>query len=109
MSFQLPPSALLPPQIVFYNAGCDVHQNDSLGKLKLTTDGILRRDRFVFSECLLRRGVAVCAAIGGGYESDHASLVERHVCLHVACREAMGVVEDAGGWAVVRGRGVKAA
>lgn len=91
------------PEIVFYNAGCDVHASDSLGKLKLTTEGILARDRFVFTECLAR-GVPVAAAIGGGYHPDHHALVDRHVQLHRACREVLAEI----GWkrnAVVAGAG----
>lgn len=76
------------PEVVFYNAGVDVHEEDSLGKLHLTTRGIFERDRTVFSECLAR-GVPVAAAIGGGYCEDHSRLVDRHLMLHLAAREVL--------------------
>ncbi len=76
------------PEIVMYNAGADVHFEDSLGKLALTTDGIAQRDRFVL-ECCADYQVPVACAIGGGYQPDHEALVERHVCLHQAAHDLM--------------------
>ena len=35
------------PQLVFYNAGVDPHKDDSLGRLSLTDEGLLRRDLLV--------------------------------------------------------------
>jgi len=36
------------PKIVFYNAGTDIYAEDLLGRLKVSEQGILERDRFVF-------------------------------------------------------------
>lgn len=74
------------PELVMYNAGTDIHADDSLGKMALTNDGILARDRFVLGSCA-EVGVPVAAAIGGGYEPDHTRIVERHVQLHKAAGE----------------------
>lgn len=82
------------PEVVFYNAGTDVHETDTLGLLKLSYEGIYRRDRFVLEECLMKRGVPVACAIGGGYNPDHTLLVERHLQLHKACREVLSAVGD---------------
>lgn len=73
--------------LVFYNAGVDVHQDDSLGKMSLTDDGILQRDSFVLESCA-ERGIPVACAIGGGYHQTHlANIVRRHLILHrVAAR-----------------------
>jgi acetoin utilization deacetylase AcuC-like enzyme len=74
------------PEMVMYNAGTDVHTDDSLGKMALSNDGILARDRLVMKLCS-EAGTVVAAAIGGGYEPDHEKIVERHVMLHRAAEE----------------------
>ena len=78
----------MKPELVCYNAGVDVHRDDSLGKLSLTNGGIAVRDRFVLGACA-DAGIPVAAAIGGGYQEDHAAIVERHVSLHAAARELL--------------------
>lgn len=74
------------PDLVMYNAGVDVHENDALGLLALTFDGILQRDRYVFDACATRH-IPVAAAIGGGYEQEHGKLVDKHLLLHIAAAE----------------------
>ena len=37
------------PDIVIYDAGVDVHLNDRLGRLNITSDGIMARDLLVLS------------------------------------------------------------
>lgn len=69
----LPPSSAIPTT----PAGVDVHAEDSLGKMALTSAGILARDRFVFEACA-QAGAPVAAAIGGGYCPDHERIVDRH-------------------------------
>lgn len=57
------------PGLVLYLAGADPHEGDRLGRLKLTEDGLLARDRRVFDWCWQRR--LPCAfAMGGGYGKD---------------------------------------
>ena len=75
------------PCLVCYNAGVDPHADDALGMLSLTDAGIAARDEEVLMQCMAR-GVPICAAIGGGYAPDHAAIVERHVSLHRAARDA---------------------
>lgn len=75
---------LLPkirPDIVFYNAGIDAHEEDRLGRLSLTDDGLRRRDALVLSRCRAR-GWPVACVIGGGYSRDIAALARRHAILH---------------------------
>lgn len=86
---ELPPLLdRLRPQLVLYNAGVDVHADDSLGLLALTDAGIAERDRFVLATCAAC-GAPVAAAIGGGYAPDHESIVSRHMLLHRAAAEAL--------------------
>lgn len=71
------------PELVIYDAGVDPHKDDELGKLALTDEGLLERDKFVL-ESALRRGVPAAAVIGGGYSSDLVALARRHSILHRA-------------------------
>lgn len=66
------------PDIVFYLAGADPHENDSLGRLGLTFDGLMRRDALVLESCRTV-GVPVAIAIAGGYGRDIADTVRVHV------------------------------
>lgn len=68
------------PDIVFYNAGVDPHEEDRLGRLSLTNDGIRARDRMVISH-FRERGVPLVGVVGGGYAHDVAELAERHAIL----------------------------
>ena len=69
--------------IVFYNAGVDVHAEDRLGRLSLSNDGIRARDEAVIS-CFRALGIPVCGVIGGGYSRDIAALAARHAILFEA-------------------------
>lgn len=76
----------IQPDIVFYNAGVDVHRDDKLGRLAMTDFGIEQRDRMVISH-FRSRGVPVCGVIGGGYLDDIQALAERHSILHRVASE----------------------
>jgi acetoin utilization deacetylase AcuC-like enzyme len=65
------------PEIVFYQAGVDPHERDRLGKLQLTLDGLLRRDRLVLDACRARR-LPVVTTMGGGYGKRIEETVEAH-------------------------------
>ena len=42
------------PQLVLYNAGVDAHRDDRLGRLDLSDEGLMQRDRLVLDACLRR-------------------------------------------------------
>ena len=73
------------PQLVLYNAGVDPHRDDRLGRLCLSSDGLLNRDRLVLDACL-RRGIPVATVIGGGYDALEP-LVKRHSLVFRAATE----------------------
>ncbi len=77
------------PDLVFYNAGVDPHRQDRLGRLCLTDEGLLQRERMVLEMCL-RQGVPVATVIGGGYDAI-TPLVERHALVVRAAAE-MGLL-----------------
>lgn len=76
------------PDLVFFNAGVDPHHEDRLGRLALTDEGLLARDRMVIGH-FRARGIPVCGVIGGGYAREMASLGRRHALLFKA---ALGFV-----------------
>jgi acetoin utilization deacetylase AcuC-like enzyme len=69
------------PDLVFYNAGVDIHEADRLGRLALTDRGLKAREAFVLRTCL-DRGLPLACVVGGGYSSDIEELVRRHAVLH---------------------------
>ena len=66
------------PKIAFYNAGTDIYEHDPLGRLKISAEGVLARDRFVF-ETLIIAGIPVVMVLSGGYTSESYQLVARSV------------------------------
>ena len=73
------------PQLVLFNAGVDPHRDDRLGRLNLSDDGLLMRDRLVLDACL-RRHIPVATVIGGGYDTLEP-LVRRHAIVFRAAAE----------------------
>ncbi|TIS57991.1 MAG: histone deacetylase [Mesorhizobium sp.] len=66
--------------LVFYNAGVDVHARDRLGRLSLSNDGLRARDDMVIGH-FHALGIPVCGVIGGGYSTDVVELAARHAIL----------------------------
>jgi acetoin utilization deacetylase AcuC-like enzyme len=65
------------PGLVFYLAGVDPHERDSLGRLRLTHEGLRQRDEFVLRACR-DAGIPVAVTLGGGYGQDIQDTVEAH-------------------------------
>jgi acetoin utilization deacetylase AcuC-like enzyme len=70
--------AVARPDLVFYLAGADPHEGDSLGRLRLSFEGLMRRDALVLEACRVV-GVPVAIAIAGGYGRDIGDTVRVHV------------------------------
>jgi len=70
------------PQCVFYLAGADPYEDDQLGGLRLTKDGLRRRDRLVI-DAVRNAGVPLVITLAGGY----ARRVEDTVAIHSATIE----------------------
>lgn len=68
------------PDIIFYNAGVDIHVDDRLGKFNLNNEGILARERMVLEWCK-SQAIAVCIVIGGGYSRNIDALAARHTVI----------------------------
>jgi acetoin utilization deacetylase AcuC-like enzyme len=65
------------PDLVVYLAGADAHEGDRLGRLRLTFDGLARRDAMVLESCR-EVGLPVALTIAGGYGRDIRDTVEAH-------------------------------
>jgi acetoin utilization deacetylase AcuC-like enzyme len=65
------------PDIVFYLAGADPYEEDKLGGLSLTKEGLRRRDRLVFGAAR-ELGVPVVITLAGGYAQDLRDTVDIH-------------------------------
>jgi acetoin utilization deacetylase AcuC-like enzyme len=70
------------PQCVFYLAGADPYQDDQLGGLKLTREGLRLRDRLVIGT-VAAAGIPLVVVLAGGY----ARKVEDTVAIHMATIE----------------------
>ena len=66
------------PDLVVYLAGADPHEGDKLGRLRLTVEGLHRRDAVVVQLCR-EIGVPVCATMSGGYGRDVRDTVQVHL------------------------------
>jgi acetoin utilization deacetylase AcuC-like enzyme len=87
-SHLLPLLTRVNPDLVIYDAGVDVHQQDRLGKLALSDAGVFERDRTVLQACKAA-GYPVACVIGGGYSEDMAALIYRHSLLHRAAKAVL--------------------
>lgn len=65
------------PDLVLYDAGVDVWEEDSLGRLNVSWQGLMDRDELVLKTCLSKH-IPVATVIGGGYDQDHQRLARRH-------------------------------
>jgi acetoin utilization deacetylase AcuC-like enzyme len=63
-----------PPGLAFYLAGADPHEDDRLGRLKLSAAGLAERDRRVLAALQARR-IPVALSMAGGYGRDIAQTV----------------------------------
>ena len=80
------------PDFVIYDAGSDVHVDDALGRLSVTTEGLYARDYGVISR-IRGLGIPCATVIGGGYDKDRARVAARH---GVVVRAAQVVFAQAG-------------
>lgn len=78
------------PDLILYQAGVDPHVDDRLGRLALSDDGLVARDRLV-GRMARARGLPIASALGGGYGPDRIVLARRHVRAMTALGEGYGI------------------
>lgn len=65
------------PDIILYNAGADIVNDDELGVLALSLDGALARDKTVM-RFAKEHDIALACMLGGGYQRDVKGVIEVH-------------------------------
>jgi acetoin utilization deacetylase AcuC-like enzyme len=65
------------PEVAFYLAGADPYEEDQLGGLRLTREGLRQRDALVL-ETLRSSGVPVAITLAGGYARNQEDTIEVH-------------------------------
>ena len=71
------------PQFIIYVGGVDPYEQDQLGGLKITKDGMQTRDSMVFQYCQNSQ-VPVAVVLAGGYARDVKDTVEMHLNTYFA-------------------------
>ncbi|MCR4427751.1 MAG: histone deacetylase [Caldiserica bacterium] len=65
------------PELIIYVGGVDPFRYDKLGSLKLTKEGLLKRDSMVLGECAQRR-IPCVVTMAGGYAFKVEDTVDLH-------------------------------
>ena len=74
------------PEIVIFDAGVDIHKDDKLGNLNISSEGILKRDKLILS-FFKKQSIPVATVIGGGYSDNNKELAKRHSIIFEASNE----------------------
>lgn len=75
------------PDLILYQAGVDPWVGDRLGRLALTREGLVARDRWI-ARLAIDRGLPLASALGGGYGDDALEVAGRHVASILALGSA---------------------
>lgn len=78
------------PELVVYVAGADPYQEDQLGDLKLTMEGLILRDRLVAEACR-KNGWPLVAVLAGGYARDKRDTARIHANTAIELARAWGI------------------
>jgi len=65
------------PDIIFFQSGVDILENDRLGKLSISKEGIRERDAIVLQNASLN-DIPIAASMGGGYSPYLRHIVDAH-------------------------------
>lgn len=74
------------PELILYQAGVDTLKEDHLGRLSLSREGLMERDRIVLSESR-KRIIPVSLALGGGYSRPIEHTVEAYCNTYKVVKE----------------------
>ena len=76
----------IKPDLVLYDAGVDVHKNDKLGRLDISSEYMYKRDLEVLN-FFKKKNIPIATVIGGGYSNDNFELAERHSLIFYAANQ----------------------
>jgi acetoin utilization deacetylase AcuC-like enzyme len=65
------------PDLIFYLAGADPYRDDQLGGLKLSLEGLEKRDRLVFEKAR-QKNIPVAVTLAGGYARQLEDTIQIH-------------------------------
>lgn len=80
------------PELICYIAGADPYEEDQLGGLSLTIDGLKRRDELLF-RVARARSIPVMVTYAGGYAQNVEDTVTIHSNTVVAAKEVFAAAE----------------
>ncbi len=80
------------PGLILYQAGVDPFAGDRLGRLALSEEGLVRRERLV-ARLAIERGIPLASAVGGGYGDDTLAIARRHVAAMLTLEETYAARE----------------
>jgi len=86
----LPRVAEFAPEAVFYQAGVDPLYSDALGKLRLTHEGLMARDRMVMT-AVKGIGVPLVITMGGGYSKPIELTAQAHANTYRTADAVFGI------------------
>jgi len=66
------------PDLILYQGGVDPFAGDRLGRLALSEDGLVQRERLV-ARLATERALPLACTVGGGYGDDVMAIAARHV------------------------------
>ena len=66
------------PDLIIYNAGTDIFEEDPLGLMKVSENGIIKRDELVF-QYARERNIPIFMVLSGGYTKKTAHIIGRSI------------------------------
>lgn len=78
------------PDLVVYVAGADPYQDDQLGDLKLTIEGLRQRDRLIARACR-EYGWPLVGVLAGGYAYDKRDTARIHAAMGIELAQAWDI------------------
>ena len=67
------------PELIIYNAGTDCMQNDPLGNLNISPQGMIDRDELMFEYALNQFKVPIVMLLSGGYQKTNAPVIANSI------------------------------
>ena len=74
------------PDFIIYNAGTDIYEEDPLGQMKITKEGIISRDELVFV-LAKEHNIPIVMVLSGGYTKESASVIGESIVNLIAKME----------------------
>lgn len=81
------------PQLIVYVAGADPFQMDQLGALRLTKEGLKKRDEFVIKKSRQQK-IPIAVTLAGGYAFDVNDTVDIHFNTSKVCLEMSEIYDN---------------